>query len=299
MRPLVRHHHFKRDQIDPADRVSRLEAVVVDLLLESSVPDDARDSSIAWELKHQASVTQFARLLAARRGLAVDIGAVGALLHDIYVIETGSYQDHAHRGGPIAQALMSDVGGFSTADVDLVTQVVTNHSEKDVWTDSPYVEFGKDVDILDCFLYPGALDEYLMAKPLLKVSHYLRRAQLVWDELQLPWQPGFKLLDEFNESSWLSRRTTASIASAGAMVHRSMNTTQPPFALQYATSDTLTVLSTSSFSEPELASPTTENEDRALPDFSSDELLVVWPALAKYEIIPMSIADSKAIEICS
>src|ERR1051325_106157 len=108
-----RHHHFKKALIEPTDRVSLCERYVIDSLLNSSLPDSQRESSIAWELKHHAGVTQMARLLARKRGLPIDVAAVGALLHDIYVILYGTYKDHAHQGGPIAVDILGQIGGFS------------------------------------------------------------------------------------------------------------------------------------------------------------------------------------------
>src|SRR5947209_4174533 len=104
MNQLKEYHHFKKDMIESSDRVSRSERYVVDLLLNSKLSDSQRESSTAFELKHQADVTQMARILARKRGLPVDACSVGALLHDIYVIVDGKYQDHAHLGGPIAKS---------------------------------------------------------------------------------------------------------------------------------------------------------------------------------------------------
>lgn len=195
------YHHFKKEQIKPDDRVARCERYVIDLLLQTTLPDSERDSSVAWELKHQASVVQFARILARKRGLSTDICALGALLHDIYSIVQGKYSKHAHLGIPIAQSILSEAGKFSKKELDQIMRIVRNHSDKHIWSDDPFQEFGKDVDVLDCFLYKGAFNFYLKHKPLPIFKEYLKRARLVWRELGLPPDPRFNLLIDY-EFPW-------------------------------------------------------------------------------------------------
>jgi hypothetical protein len=207
MKPLENHHHFKAELIEPSDRVARCERHVVDLLLNTSIPDSQRDSSIAWELKHQAGVAQMARMLAGKRHLPMDVCTVGGLLHDIYVIVEGRYESHARLGVPIATRILAEVGGFSQEEVGQVCRIIENHSDKHVWSPDPFDELGKDADILDCFLYPGAIGEYLLQKPLWQVVHYLRRAQLVWEELSLGRDPRLALLDNYGDE-WLRPLTS-------------------------------------------------------------------------------------------
>jgi hypothetical protein len=63
-------------------------------------------------------------------------------------------------------------------------------------------EFGKDADVLDCFLYPGAFDYYLKHKSLGVFYYYLERARSVWAEIGMPADPRFELLKGFR-SPWL------------------------------------------------------------------------------------------------
>lgn len=200
MELIKHHHHFKKELIEATDRVAKCERYVVDLLLTSSLPDSQRESSIPWELKHHAGVTQMARLLARKRDLPLDVCTVGSLLHDIYVIIHGKYADHAHLGAPIALEIMSQIGGFSSEEVDLVHRIVYHHSDKHIISADPFQEFGKDADILDIFLYPSPFAEYLLIKSLPIFYHYLARAKSVWDELGVPQDPRFDLLRNYNES---------------------------------------------------------------------------------------------------
>lgn len=200
MNQVKEYHHFKKELIDTSDRVAKCERYVTDLLLTSDLPDSQRDSSICWELKHQASTLQFAKVLAMKRGLPIDICVVGLMLHDINSIVHGKYERHAHLGTPIAIEILQQLGGFSEDELDQISRIIYNHSDKHIWTDDPFQEIGKDVDVLDCFLYEGAFDYYLGNKPLPVFREYLRRAKKVWEELDLPADARFNLLDDYGPS---------------------------------------------------------------------------------------------------
>ncbi|HEX6153206.1 MAG TPA: HD domain-containing protein [Solirubrobacterales bacterium] len=199
----------------------------MELLLQTDVPDERRESSICFELKHSSAVTQFARLLARRRGLPVELCAAGGLLHDIYVIVDGGYAEHAVKGAPIAQAMAEEVGGFSEAEIQDLDSIIRHHSDKHLTSEDPFAEFGKDVDVLDCFLYPGAFEWYLANKPLPVFQHYLTRATRVWEELGVPADPGFDLLEDY-EPSWLGDSIPV---DPDAALPRSQISSHPPFLL--------------------------------------------------------------------
>lgn len=289
MDQLQRHHHFRADQVAPDDRVAQLEMRVVELLLRTDVPDDRRDSSIAWELKHQAAVTQLGRLLAEKRRLNPEIGAVGALLHDIYTVVTGSYDDHARRGGPIASDLLESVGGFKSADRAAVNTIVVNHSDKHVFSDDPWAEFGKDVDVLDCFLYPHALDEYLLVKPLDRVKQYLSRAKRVWVELGVAPHAAFSLLDDYTENRWLSECKILSQREALQLVHSAASSPSlPPFAL--AMVEGSIAISFVPGAQKPLTDVILSGSDMhlvesSMPPFTESKVAVVWPAIGRYQLL--------------
>jgi hypothetical protein len=215
MRPLLDFHHYSSAHAAPRRPIEALEERVVALLTNAPLPDAARDSSVCFELKHSSAVTQFSRLLAAHRGLPVDTCAAGGLLHDIYVITSGSYTDHAHRGAPIAVAMLEDVGGFAEDEIENAERIVRHHSDKHVWSDDPFAEFGKDVDVLDAFLYPGAFDWYLANKPLDVFQHYLARAARMWTELGVPFDARFHLLDDYG-GGWLDASCPVQSVSAAS-----------------------------------------------------------------------------------
>jgi hypothetical protein len=233
MRQLSDFHHYNEEAADSElTRVERLERRVIATLLQpASLPDSERESSVAFELKHSSGVLQFARALAPKRGLDPDSAAAGALLHDIYVIEAGSYKDHAALGAPIARDYMEQVGGFREEEIVNAETLVKSHSDKHVWSDNPYSEFGKDVDVLDCFLYPGAFDYYLLHKPFSVFFHYLKRGKLMWSDLGLPAAPGHTLLDEYEPGNWMPASFSATEAGTSTSAGAGAGETPPPYAI--------------------------------------------------------------------
>lgn len=201
-------HHYSSATPGIRTPVERLEEEVVSLLLETAVGDEQRESSICFELKHSSAVTQFARLVARRRNLPPELCAAGGLLHDIHVIVDGGYADHAHKGAPIARKMAEEVGGFDDSELLSLESIVYNHSDKHLDSADPFAEFGKDIDVLDAFLYPGAFEWYLANKPLPVFRYYLARASRVWRELGVPADPGFGLLDDYEQEAWLDSSLT-------------------------------------------------------------------------------------------
>ena len=73
MEMLKDYHHYKDDLIDSSDKIAKLERHIIDLLLDTNLADEDRESSVAFELKHHHSTAQFARILARKRNLPIDI----------------------------------------------------------------------------------------------------------------------------------------------------------------------------------------------------------------------------------
>jgi hypothetical protein len=186
-------HHYKGDALTPAEKVERR---VAELLLTSKIPDDQRESSIIWELKHSAGCCQIARILAQKRGIDVTISETAALLHDIYVITEGKYANHAKLGAPIAKNILETIGGFSASQIEDIVNAVAHHSEKEIYSDDPYIELVKDVDVFDCSLYRGAEGYYRLHKPEAIVEEYTKRIRTVRHELALPDEPVFRSADD-------------------------------------------------------------------------------------------------------
>lgn len=182
-------HHYKGTELTPAEKVERK---VVDILLTSKLSDEDRESSITFELKHSSGCCQIARILAQKRNLDADIATVASVLHDIYVIVEGKYKDHAKMGAPIAGKILEEIGGFSPEDIRIIVEAVGHHSEKEVYSDNPYVELVKDVDVFDCSLYKNAEGYYRLHKPDEIMQEYIKRIKKVREELNLPPEPIFR-----------------------------------------------------------------------------------------------------------
>ncbi len=186
-------HHYKGNDMTPAEKVERN---IAEMLLNSDIPDSARESSIIWEFKHSSGCCQLARVLAQKRSLEVTIAETAALLHDIYVIVSGKYADHAALGAPIARKILLDTGGFSDQQIATIVDAVAHHSQKEIYSDNPYIELVKDVDVFDCSIYRGAEGYYRLHKPPAIVDEYVKRIVAVRAELGLPPEPIFRSADE-------------------------------------------------------------------------------------------------------
>lgn len=177
------HHHYKGNNLSRSEKIERK---VIEIILASKLFDNKQESSKVWELKHSSGCLQIARILAEKRNLNIEIAEVAAVLHDIYVIIHGTYKNHAQLGTPIAQNLLQETGEFSKEEIEIITSAVAHHSEKDTYTDNPYIELIKDADVFDCSLYKGAEGDYRINKPESIFREYVKRIKRVRKELALP-----------------------------------------------------------------------------------------------------------------
>lgn len=176
------HHHYKGQNLTPAEKVERK---AVELILQSKIPDEQREDSIVFELKHTNGCIQIARILAQKRGLNLKLADAAAALHDVYVIVKGTYKNHAAHSKPIAEQILKETGGFSQAEIKTITEAVAHHSEKDIYTKKPYIELLKDADVFDCSLYKAAEGDYRANKSEVIINEYIKRIKNVRKELGL------------------------------------------------------------------------------------------------------------------
>lgn len=139
-------HHFKGNELSRSEKIQRK---VSEILLESKLPDEKRESSIVWELKHSAGCVQIGRILAQKRGLDVELAEIACILHDIYPIVEGKYGGHAKKGAEITRKMLKESGDFSKEEIELISEAVANHSDKQIYSNKPYVELVKDADVFD------------------------------------------------------------------------------------------------------------------------------------------------------
>jgi len=184
------YHHYKGKGLPRSDALQKF---VVERILESAIPDEQRENSKVWELKHSSSCIQIGRILSIKRKLNVELVEVICALHDIYSIDTGRYKDHAEKGTVIAGEILSSTGKFSAEEIRTITQAIRNHSDKHIYSEYPYVELIKDADIFDCSLYEGTRDYYEAHKPREVRREYYQRIQSVRRELGLPEDERFHL----------------------------------------------------------------------------------------------------------
>lgn len=183
MNNLKDFHHYKGSELS---RFEKVEKKVMELILESQIADSAREDSKVFEFMHAAGCMQIGRLLAQKRNIDVDIASVAVILHDIAVIQSGSYRNHGPLGGPIAEKILKEIGEFSEEEIQTITQAITHHSEKEIYSKDPYVELVKDADVFDCSLYKGAEGYYRLHKPENIFKEYVNRIKKVREELGLP-----------------------------------------------------------------------------------------------------------------
>ena len=175
-------HHFKGLGLTRSEKLQRK---VAELLLNSNLPDEKRESSVIWELKHSSGCCQVGRILAQKRSLNVELSEIACILHDIYVVVEGKYEDHAKRGAVIAKDILEDSEDFEGEEIKLITEAIAHHSEKHLYTGKPYVELVKDADVFDCSLYEGAKGFYMIHKPKDIYEEYVKRIRNVRKELGL------------------------------------------------------------------------------------------------------------------
>lgn len=186
-------HHYKGEKLTASEKAERK---VAELLLSSKITDSQRESSVIFELKHSSGCCQIARILAQKRGLNITIAETASLMHDIYVIVEGKYSNHAVQGAPIAKNILEEIGGFSKEQVETIVNAIAHHSEKEIYSNDPYVELVKDVDVFDCSLYRGAEGYYRLHKSEHIVEEYVKRIKKVRQELSLPDEPIFRDINE-------------------------------------------------------------------------------------------------------
>lgn len=184
------YHHFKGTALSRSEHVQRL---VVEKILMGPLNNADSESSRVWELKHSSSCVQIGRMLALKRGLSIEFAEIICVLHDIAVIETGHYIDHAAKGAEMARKILSDIGQFTPEEILRICDAIAAHSDKQGFSANPYAELVKDADVYDCSLYEGTAEYYKTNKSPEALAAYKRRAAGVAKELSIPPHPFFIL----------------------------------------------------------------------------------------------------------
>ena len=179
---LKDYHHFKGNKLSRSEKIQRL---VTQLILKSKIPDHKREDSIVWELKHHAGCVGVGRILAIKRNLDIEIAEIVCVLHDIYTIKTGKYANHAKKGAIIAKTILMETKEFKNKEISIICEAIAEHSNKQIYSDKPYVELVKDADVFECSLYQEAKGFYKLHKSGKVYREYVNRIRNVRRELGL------------------------------------------------------------------------------------------------------------------
>ena len=108
------------------------------------IPDPkTRTGAIA----HLYGVSLAAVLLAKKRGLDPELAAMAAMLHDLHAYQSGSYEDHAHKGAALAREILEGLSLTAPEETEVICSAIYRHDDK-LAADSPMDEVLKDADVI-------------------------------------------------------------------------------------------------------------------------------------------------------
>ncbi len=98
---------------------------------------------------HSYGVSHCCALLAAKRGLNMELAAMIGLLHDVYFYKTGIMAWHSQNGAEMVRVAFKNglIGLFSDEEQTIIQSAIFHHANKDIVHDE-YDELLKDSDIL-------------------------------------------------------------------------------------------------------------------------------------------------------
>ncbi len=125
-------------------------------ILRQKIDDILRDQPDLEQRRcgfvHLYGVSATCSLLALKRGLDPQLGAIIGMLHDLATYQSANSVDHAEKGAATAAQILSEAGDFPLAEISIVKSAIAHHSDK-VAIHSPYDELLKDADVLQHYLY--------------------------------------------------------------------------------------------------------------------------------------------------
>ena len=123
-------------------RLKEVRKYVNKQLAEMADQDDALKAA-----GHLYGVSMAAQLLAQRRGVDTELAGMAGLLHDLYAYESGSYDDHAHKGAELARQILDRLDITTPEETDIICSAIYHHDDKAA-VDSPMDEVIKDADAM-------------------------------------------------------------------------------------------------------------------------------------------------------
>ncbi len=115
----------------------------VDRELNKITDEDKRNSAFV----HLYGVSLAATLIAKKRGLDSELASMAAMMHDLHAYESGSYDDHAHKGAELARTILTELNLTDDKETEIICSAIYHHDDKLV-TDSPMDEVLKDADAM-------------------------------------------------------------------------------------------------------------------------------------------------------
>ena len=98
-------------------------------------------------VNHLYGVSLAATMIAKKRGLDPELSAMAAMLHDLYAYESGSYDDHAHKGAELAGKILGKLELTDEEETKTICSAIYHHDDKAA-VDSPMDEVLKDADVI-------------------------------------------------------------------------------------------------------------------------------------------------------
>ncbi len=96
---------------------------------------------------HLYGVSLAATVIAAKRGLDAELLSMAAMLHDLYAYQSGSYDDHAHKGAALAKEILENLGLTDDKETEIICSAIYHHDDK-LQVDRPAEEALKDADVM-------------------------------------------------------------------------------------------------------------------------------------------------------
>ena len=96
---------------------------------------------------HLYGVSMSAQLLAQKRGENAELAGIAGLMHDLYAYESGSYDDHAHKGADLAREILGKLDIMTPEEMDIICSAIYHHDDKAA-VDAPMDEILKDADAM-------------------------------------------------------------------------------------------------------------------------------------------------------
>ena len=136
------------------DRVEILREKVDEILKNIPNSEEKRCAYL-----HLYGVAQAAAMIAMKRGEHVELAMAAGMLHDIYTYSTMDSREHGPKGAAMAREMLTELGSFDDAEIDLICQAIACHSDK-AGVHGPLDEVLIDADVWQHYLYHPLLHHY-------------------------------------------------------------------------------------------------------------------------------------------